>query len=129
MEFGPANVTLHEMSVAVDLGDTGDALGRAARIDTAGLSPERRIHFLVNVARAHAQRRARGSVLAALMEAKQVAPNRFATIRGFGPSSATCFRTSACALTRNFVSWRADAEYQGGFKRPQRPIQKVLNNL
>ncbi|SQE00676.1 Helix-turn-helix domain protein [Parafrankia sp. Ea1.12] len=75
-EFGPANVALHEVSVAVDLGDAGDALDRAARIDTAGLSPERRARFLVDVARAHAQRRARGDALSALLEAEQVAPEQ-----------------------------------------------------
>ncbi|WP_239376086.1 helix-turn-helix domain-containing protein [Frankia sp. Cj5] len=75
-EFGPANVALHEVSVAVDLGDAGDALDRAARVDTAGLSPERRARFLVDVAQAHAQRRARGDALTALLEAEQVAPEQ-----------------------------------------------------
>ena len=39
MEFGPANVALYEIAVAVDLGDAGRALRAAATIDTAGLSP------------------------------------------------------------------------------------------
>ncbi len=75
-EFGPVNVALHEVSVAVDLGDAGDALDRAGRIDTSGLSAERRARFLVDVASAHAQRRTRGDALAALLEAEQVAPEQ-----------------------------------------------------
>ena len=41
-EFGPANVALHEIAVAVELGDAGRALRAAATVDTSGLSAERR---------------------------------------------------------------------------------------
>jgi hypothetical protein len=40
---------------AVELGDGGTALRRAAAIDPSGLSTERRVRFLVDMARAHHQ--------------------------------------------------------------------------
>jgi hypothetical protein len=56
-EFGPANVGLQEVAIAVDLGDAGRALRAAASVDTSGLSAERRARLLIEVARARAQRR------------------------------------------------------------------------
>lgn len=41
-EFGPANVGLQEVAIAVDLGDAGRALRAAATVHTSGLSSERR---------------------------------------------------------------------------------------
>jgi transcriptional regulator with XRE-family HTH domain len=73
-EFGPTNVQLHAVAVAVDLGDAGEALDVAARVDASGLSPERRARLLIDVARAHAQRRHTGEAIAALVEAEQVSP-------------------------------------------------------
>ena len=40
-EFGPVNVRLYEIAVAVELGDAGRALRAAATVDTSGLSAER----------------------------------------------------------------------------------------
>jgi hypothetical protein len=48
---------LYEIAAAVDLGDAGRALRAAATVDTTGLSAERRASMLIDVARAHAQRR------------------------------------------------------------------------
>jgi tetratricopeptide (TPR) repeat protein len=73
-EFGPTNVQLHTVAVAVDLGDAGEALEVAHGIDASGLSPERQARLLVDVARAHAQRRHTGEALAALLDAENLAP-------------------------------------------------------
>jgi transcriptional regulator with XRE-family HTH domain len=73
-EFGPTNVKLHAVAVAVDLGDAGEALDIAKGIDASGLSPERQARLLVDVARAHAQRRHAGEALAALLDAEHLAP-------------------------------------------------------
>ncbi|MDX3214333.1 helix-turn-helix domain-containing protein [Streptomyces sp. ME02-6991-2B] len=75
-EFGPTNVEIHAVSTAVDLGDAGMALDVAERIDPSGLSPERQARFLVDVARAHAQRRHVGEATAALLEAETLAPEQ-----------------------------------------------------
>ena len=73
-EFGPTNVQLHRVAVAVDLGDAGEALEVAANVDASHLSPERQARFLVDVARAHTQRRQIGEAVAALTEADRLAP-------------------------------------------------------
>jgi transcriptional regulator with XRE-family HTH domain len=78
-EFGPANVALHEIAVAVELGDAGRALRAAASVGTTGLSPERRARMLIDVARAHAQRRQVTEAVAALRQAEDITPEQ---IRG-----------------------------------------------
>lgn len=75
-EFGPTNVEVHAVSTAVDLGDAGLALEVAQQVDTSGLSPERQARFLLDVARAHAQRRHVGEAAAALLEAEKLAPEQ-----------------------------------------------------
>lgn len=75
-EFGPANVGLYEIAVAVELGDAGRALRTAANVDTTGLSAERRARMLIDVARAHAQRRQIGDAVAALQEAEDITPEQ-----------------------------------------------------
>jgi transcriptional regulator with XRE-family HTH domain len=78
-EFGPANVRLYEIAVAVELGDAGRALRAAAAVDTSGLSAERRARMLIDVARAHAQRRQANEAVAALLQAEAITPEQ---IRG-----------------------------------------------
>jgi tetratricopeptide (TPR) repeat protein len=73
-EFGPANVDLTEIAVAVDLGDAGRALRVAETADTAGLSAERRARTLMDVARAHAQRRQVDEAVVVLGQAEDIAP-------------------------------------------------------
>ncbi|MGH9103125.1 MAG: helix-turn-helix domain-containing protein, partial [Acidimicrobiales bacterium] len=71
-EFGPTNVSLHRVAVAVEVGNAREALDLAARVDPSPLSPERQARFLVDVARAHAQRRSLAPALAALEKAEAV---------------------------------------------------------
>ena len=75
-EFGPTNVALHSVAVSVELGDAGEALRKAADIDASPLSPERRTRFLIDVARAHAQRRRAPEAVRALKEAETYAPEQ-----------------------------------------------------
>jgi transcriptional regulator with XRE-family HTH domain len=75
-EFGPANVALHEIAVAVELGDAGRALHTAAAIDVSGLSAERRARMLIDVARAHAQRRQAAEAITALRQAEDITPEQ-----------------------------------------------------
>ncbi|TVT23529.1 helix-turn-helix transcriptional regulator [Amycolatopsis acidiphila] len=80
-EFGPTNVMLHEVNVAVELGDAGRALRVAAKADTSRMSPERQGRLLIDVARAHAQRRQAEELTAALRRAFEVAPEQVRTHR------------------------------------------------
>ena len=73
-EFGPVNVRLYEIAVAVELGDAGRALRAAATVDTSGLSAERQARMLIDVARAHAQRRQISEAVAALVQAEAITP-------------------------------------------------------
>ncbi len=75
-EFGPANVGVHEISVAVELGDAGRALRAADTVDAVGLSAERQARMLIDVARAHAQRRQVNEAVAALRQADQITPEQ-----------------------------------------------------
>lgn len=78
-EFGPTNVLLHEVAVAVELGDAGRALRVADQVDAGRLSPERQARLLIDVAQAHAQLRQPDAVLAALREAMAIAPEQIET--------------------------------------------------
>jgi hypothetical protein len=78
-EYGPTIVQLHAVAVAADLGDAGQALDIAEEVDASGLSPERQARFLLDVARAHAQRRHVGEATAALLEAERLAPEQIRT--------------------------------------------------
>ncbi|MGP4115201.1 helix-turn-helix domain-containing protein [Streptomyces sp. 4N509B] len=76
-EFGPTNVALHEVSVAVDLGDAGVALRAAQAVDPSGLSPERQARFRIDLAKAHAQRRQVAEAVTALEDARRILPEWF----------------------------------------------------
>ncbi len=73
-EFGPTNVDLTEVAVAVELGDAGAALRLAGAIDAGNLSPERQGRLHLDVARAHAQRRNFEAAVTALLDAEAVTP-------------------------------------------------------
>jgi transcriptional regulator with XRE-family HTH domain len=75
-EFGPTNVALHAVAVAVELGDAGEALRRAAPVDASRLSVERRGRFLLDVARAYAQRRKTADAVRAIEEAEALTPEQ-----------------------------------------------------
>ncbi len=75
-EFGPTNVELHAVSTAVDLGDAGEAIDLARGIDARGLSTERQSRLLIDLARAHVQRRHIGEAVSALLEAERLTPEQ-----------------------------------------------------
>jgi transcriptional regulator with XRE-family HTH domain len=73
-EFGPTNVAIHAVSVAVELGDAGQAIELGQHVSPANLSPERQARYLLDLAQAHAMRRQIGEALHALQEAERIAP-------------------------------------------------------
>ena len=80
-EFGPTNVAVHAVAVAVEMGNAAEALELAAKVSPSALSPERQARFLVDVARAHAQRRAVAAAVTALTGAQEIAPAEIADSR------------------------------------------------
>lgn len=79
LEFGPTNVSIQAVSTAVDLGDAGEALDLGREIDAASLSPERQGRLLMDLGRAHAQRRHVGEALKCLLEAENLVPETIRT--------------------------------------------------
>ncbi|MBO0656794.1 helix-turn-helix transcriptional regulator [Streptomyces triculaminicus] len=74
LEFGPTNVEIQAVSVAVDLGDAGEALHVGGQVDASGLSVERRARLALDLGRAHAQLRNVESALRCFTEAETLAP-------------------------------------------------------
>ncbi|MFI8346502.1 helix-turn-helix domain-containing protein [Streptomyces sp. NPDC085596] len=73
--FGPGQVLLHQVSVSYLLGDAGQAIEHARRIDPAGLpTPERRARYWIDVARAFDQWGKPDRCYRALLAAEQAAP-------------------------------------------------------
>ncbi|MGH8901459.1 MAG: helix-turn-helix domain-containing protein [Egibacteraceae bacterium] len=73
--FGPANVSAHEIAVALEAGDAVEALRRADGLDVEALPvAARRARVLIDVAQAHELRRDDGSAVAVLLEAECHAP-------------------------------------------------------
>jgi tetratricopeptide (TPR) repeat protein len=80
-EFGPTNVALHAVAVAVELGDAGQALDLARDIDPGQLSAERQARYDIDLAQAHAMRRQIGEALRCLEEAERLTPEQTRTHR------------------------------------------------
>lgn len=80
-EFGPTNVALHAVGVAVELGDAGQALDLARDITPQRLSAERQARYDIDLAQAHAMRRQTGEALRCLEEAERLTPEQTRTHR------------------------------------------------
>ncbi|MFC5749531.1 helix-turn-helix domain-containing protein [Actinomadura rugatobispora] len=79
--FGPASLHVHEVSVAVELGDAARAvelaIGQKAereKIRLDGLPPERRSHYAIDLARAQLWLGMRDEAFGSLQTARQIAP-------------------------------------------------------
>jgi transcriptional regulator with XRE-family HTH domain len=73
--FGPASVRIHELAVAVELGDSPAAVQRAAAWHPPDHLPaERRSHYYIDLARAHLRLGHHEDAYLGLETARQVAP-------------------------------------------------------
>lgn len=73
--FGPSSVRIHEVTLAVDTNDPDTALRVSHNWDPSeDLPGERRSHFYIDVARAHAQLDDVNAAVVALFQARAVAP-------------------------------------------------------
>ncbi|MFH8793985.1 helix-turn-helix domain-containing protein [Streptomyces sp. NPDC017941] len=75
LEFGPTNVEIQAVSIAVELGDAGEAIEVGTALDTSALSLERRARLKMDLGRAYAQRRQVGEALGALLDAEELSPD------------------------------------------------------
>jgi len=79
--FGPTNVAIHGVQVAVELGDGKSAVQRGERLNTDRLPAsllERRAQLLIDMARGHALTGNDSDALATLLRAEQTAPQEVA---------------------------------------------------
>lgn len=75
--FGPANVAIHEVAVAVELGDADEAIRRGARLTLPpGIARERTSHHYIDLSRAWLWQRDHPKALACVVKAEQLAPQR-----------------------------------------------------
>lgn len=79
LEFGAVNVEIQAVSTAVELGDAGEALDIGQKIDAESLSHERQGRLLMDLGRAHAQRRHTGEALSCLLRAEALSPETVRT--------------------------------------------------
>jgi len=102
--FGPVNTQMHQVNVAVTLGDAGTAIDLARQIDLRAVAvTERKASLLIDVARAFFQWGKYEQAHAALRAAEQTAPQEVAA----RPSVATLARDLATLAP---PSIRRDAE-------------------
>jgi tetratricopeptide (TPR) repeat protein len=76
--FGPVNVAIHQVAVAMELGSAREAIRHIPRVDLGRLPArlaERRARFLIDVARSYARLHDDQAALDALLEAEQIAPH------------------------------------------------------
>jgi hypothetical protein len=77
LAFGPANVAIHRVAAAGELGDPTEAIRQGEAIDLSGLPPQligRRSQAMIELARAYTQRRMDTKALDALLMAEHIAP-------------------------------------------------------
>jgi hypothetical protein len=75
--FGPTSLAIQGVQVAAELGDGREVLRRPKSVEPTRLPShlvERRSHYLIDVARGHAQRADDPAALATLLEAERLAP-------------------------------------------------------
>ncbi|MGH3915451.1 MAG: helix-turn-helix domain-containing protein [Pseudonocardiaceae bacterium] len=76
--FGPTNVAIHQVAIAIELGDAQGALHHIPAVQLDQMPKpltERRARFLIDVARSYAQVRNDAAAITALIQAETIAPN------------------------------------------------------
>jgi tetratricopeptide (TPR) repeat protein len=76
--FGPTNVAIHQVAIAIELGDAPDAIRHIPAVQLDRMPPlltERRARFLIDVARSYARLRDDAAAIDALLHAETIAPD------------------------------------------------------
>lgn len=74
--FGPTNVTIHLVCVALEVGDVQRAIVLGPGLDTSRLPIERRVRHAIEVARAYVRYNRVDEALTELLIAEQIAPEQ-----------------------------------------------------
>lgn len=76
--FGPTNVAIHQVAIAIELGDARGAVRHIPEVQLGQMPEaltERRSRFLIDVARSHAQLKDDSAAIDALLQAETIAPD------------------------------------------------------
>lgn len=76
--FGPTNVAIHQVAIAIELGDARGAVRHIPEVQLDQMPEaltERRSRFLIDVARSYAQLRDDNAAIDALLQAETIAPD------------------------------------------------------
>ena len=79
-EFGPTNVAMHAVAIAVELGNGQEALELAKNVPPGLLSRERRARYLIDVARAHLLVKSPERAVDTLLAAEEIAPQELVNL-------------------------------------------------
>lgn len=108
LAFGPTNVRIHEVAVAVELSDGAEAIRRADGFEVpATMSAERSSHHYIDLARGYLLNADRGRALESLQQARRLAPQQtryHPMVRDTLISLARAERRSTRSL-RGFAAW------------------------
>lgn len=74
--FGPTNVSIHETTVAMELGDVQRAIAIGAPLDTSTMPVERQVRHAIETARALARWNRIDDALTALLDAEVIGPDQ-----------------------------------------------------
>jgi transcriptional regulator with XRE-family HTH domain len=74
--FGPTNVAIHRVNTAMELGNIQMALNSGASLKTDTVPPERRVRYLLDIARAHSLSGNRDDSLGTTLTAERIAPEQ-----------------------------------------------------
>ena len=103
-EFGPTNVAIHAVNIAVELGDAGQAIELGQQVTAASLSPERQARYWLDLAQAHNMRRARSVKPSTPSKKPSASPRRKpASTTPDEPSPETCSSSPDYAPGQNYA--------------------------
>lgn len=74
--FGPTNVAIRRVNTAVELGDIHAVLKSGLALNTEAVPAERRVRYLLDVARVYAMTGNRDGALGTILRAERVAPEQ-----------------------------------------------------
>lgn len=74
--FGPANVAIHRVNTAAELGDIQTVLDSGLSLNAATIPAERRVRYLLDVARAYSLSDNRDDALSTMLNAERIAPEQ-----------------------------------------------------
>jgi transcriptional regulator with XRE-family HTH domain len=74
--FGPTNVAIHRVNTAAELGDIQTVLDSGLSLNTTAVPAERRVRYLLDVARVHALTGNRDDALSTMLTAERIAPDQ-----------------------------------------------------